>query len=87
MARRGEIIAVYTAGIVQGLALVTFPAASVIFTQADGYGLSSTEYGAMFVPQALTAIGASLLGASLNRSLGLKPIYLLGLLYRGRIRV
>src|SRR5262249_7020558 len=80
MAQRSEIAAVYMAGVVQGLALVTFPAAGVVFTRADGYGLSSTEYGAMFVPQALTAIAASLLGASLNRSLGLKRIYLLGLL-------
>jgi fucose permease len=79
MAQRSEIAAVYTAGVIQGLALVTFPAAGVIFTRANGYGLSSTEYGAMFVPQALTAVGASLLGASLNRFLGLKRIYLLGL--------
>jgi hypothetical protein len=50
MARRGEIAAVYTAGIVQGLAFVTFPAASFIFTHADGYGLSHTAYGAMFLP-------------------------------------
>jgi fucose permease len=79
MAQRSEIAAVYTAGVVQGLALVTFPAAGVIFTRADGYSLSSTEYGAMFLPQALTAIGASLLGAGLSRFLGLKRIYLLGL--------
>jgi MFS family permease len=79
MSRRSEIAAVYAAGIVQGLALVTFPAASVVFTRADGYDLSSTEYGAMFLPQALTAIAASLLGASLNRLLGLKRIFLLGL--------
>jgi fucose permease len=79
MAQRGEIAAVYMAGVVQGLALVTFPAAGVIFTSADGYDLSSTEYGAMFLPQALTAIAASLLGASLNTLLGLKRIYLLGL--------
>src|SRR5262245_43389643 len=79
MSRRSEIAAVYSAGIVQGLALVTFPAAGVVFTRADGYNLSSTEYGAMFLPQALTAIGASLLGASLNRSLGLKRIFLMGL--------
>src|SRR5215468_10795559 len=79
MAQRGEIGAVYTAGIVQGLALVTFPAASVIFTAADRYGLSSTEYGAMFLPQALTAIAASLLGARFGGFLGLKGIYLLGL--------
>jgi MFS family permease len=33
----------------------------------------------MFVPQAITAIGSSLLGAGLVRRLGLKRIYLLGL--------
>jgi len=79
MAQRGAIAAVYTAGVVQGLALVTFPAAGVIFTRADGYNLSSTEYGAMFLPQALTAIGAALAGAGLIRWLGIKRIYLLGL--------
>jgi MFS family permease len=79
MAQRGEIAAVYTAGVVQGLALVTFPAASMVLVRPDGYGLSSTEYGAMFLPQALTAIGASLLGARLNRFLGLKRIFVLGL--------
>jgi fucose permease len=79
MARHREVAAVYTAGVVQGLALVTFPAAGVVFTRPDGYGLSSTEYGAMFLPQAVTAVGASLLGAGLNRSLGLKRIYLQGL--------
>jgi fucose permease len=79
MAGRSEIGAVYAAGVVQGVALVTFPAAGVVFTRPDGYGLSSTEYGAMFLPQALTAIAASLLGAGLNRSVGLKRIFLLGL--------
>lgn len=80
MAQRSEIAAVYLAGVVQGVALVTFPAASTVFTSASQYGLSSTEYGGMFVPQAITAISASLLGAGLARRLGLKRIYLLGLL-------
>jgi len=80
MAQRSEIAAVYLAGVVQGVALVTFPAASAVFTGADGYDLSSTEYGGMFVPQAITAISASLLGAGLARRLGAKRIYLLGLL-------
>ena len=70
MAQRSEIAAVYLAGVAQGVALVTFPAASAVFTAAAGYGLSSTEYGGMFVPQAITAIGASLLGAGLARRLG-----------------
>ena len=79
MAQRNEIAAVYIAGVIQGVALVTFPAASAVFTSASEYGLSSTEYGAMFVPQAITAIGSSLLGAGLTRSFGAKRVYLLGL--------
>jgi fucose permease len=79
MARRSEIAAVYTAGLIQGLALVTFPAASIIFTSPLEYNLSSTAYGGMFVPQAIMAISASLLSAGLTRRLGLKRIYLLGL--------
>ena len=40
----------------QGVALVTFPAASTIFTSPSDYGLTSTAYGAMFIPQAIAAI-------------------------------
>jgi MFS family permease len=62
---RAESIVVYAAGLVQGIALVTFPAASGIFTAGTGYGLSSSQYGTMFAPQVVTAIVASLLGAGL----------------------
>lgn len=79
IARRQEIAAVYGAGLIQGVALVTFPAASVVFTSASDYGLSRTEYGGMFVPQAITAIGSALLAAGLARRLGAKRIYLIGL--------
>jgi MFS-type transporter involved in bile tolerance (Atg22 family) len=79
MAQQNEIAAIYVAGVIQGVALVTFPAAGAVFTSASAYGLSSTQYGAMFVPQAITAIGSSLLGAGLTRSLGAKRVYLLGL--------
>ncbi len=79
MAQRREIITVYVAGVIQGVALVTFPAASAVFTSSSGYGLSSTEYGGMFVPQAIMAIIASLLGAGLRSRLGTKRIYLSGL--------
>jgi len=80
MARRSEILTVYAAGVVQGIGLVTFPAASAVFTSPTDYGLSSTEYGGMFLPQAILAIVASLAGAGLRNRLGTKRIYLLGLL-------
>jgi fucose permease len=70
---------VYAAGLVQGVVLVTFPAASTIFTSTARYGLSSTEYGAMFLPQVITAITSALLGADLARRFTLKRVYLAGL--------
>ncbi|HEY5372735.1 MAG TPA: MFS transporter [Polyangiaceae bacterium] len=79
MSHRTEIATVYTAGLIQGVALVTFPAANAVFTSASDYGLSTAEYGGMFVPQAVLAIIASLLGAGLRKRLGTKRIYMLGL--------
>jgi MFS family permease len=64
---------------VQGVVLVTFPAASTIFTDPDHYGLSNTQYGSLFLPQVATAITASLLGVSLSGRLGTKTVYVAGL--------
>jgi MFS family permease len=77
--RPKEIAAVYAAAVIQGIVLVTFPAVSAIFTSKEHYGLSTTEYGGMFAPQAVTAILASLLGAGLTRRIGLKRVFLIGL--------
>jgi MFS-type transporter involved in bile tolerance (Atg22 family) len=79
MAQRSEIITVYAVGLIQGVALVTFPAANAVFTSPSDYGLSNTEYGGMFVPQAVMAIISSLLGAGLRKRVGTKRIYMLGL--------
>jgi fucose permease len=81
MAKRSEIGLVYLAGLVQGVALVTFPAASSIFTSPhpQGYGFSSSQYGAMFLPQVVLAILASSLAPALARRWHLKRVLLLGL--------
>lgn len=80
MASRAETVTVYVAGLAQGIALVTFPAAGSIFTSPAHYGLSSTQYGSLFLPQVVTAITASLLGGALARRYGLKRVLLAGLL-------
>jgi MFS family permease len=85
MTRRAEALTVNAAGVVQGIALVTFPAASTIFTGHSYYDLSRSQYGLMFVPQVITAITASLAGAGLiwpglTRRVREKTIYLAGLL-------
>ncbi|HEY7416274.1 MAG TPA: MFS transporter [Ktedonobacteraceae bacterium] len=79
MAKHSEISLIYLAGLAQGLALVTFPAASSIFTSPKDYGLSSTQYGAMFLPQVILAILASSLAPALARRWTLKFVFLLGL--------
>jgi MFS family permease len=79
MATKAEINTVYAAGLVQGIALVTFPAASTIFTSPSQYGLSNTQYGFLFLPQVVTAITTSVLGGSLAARFGTKRVFLAGL--------
>jgi fucose permease len=79
MATQREKTVVYAAGVAQGIALVTFPAASTILTDPAEYDLSSTQYGTLFLPQVVTAITAALLGAGLSGRFGTKRIYLVGL--------
>jgi FHS family glucose/mannose:H+ symporter-like MFS transporter len=78
-ASRFEVGLLYLTGVVQGLALVTFPAASAIFASPTGFGLSGTRYGAMFIPQVVMAVLASALGPRLARSVALRGVLLLGL--------
>jgi MFS-type transporter involved in bile tolerance (Atg22 family) len=61
------------------LALVTFPAASTIFTSPNGYGFSETRYGLMFLPQVVMAILASSTAPKLARRWSLKRVLLVGL--------
>jgi len=79
MASKAERTVINAAGLVQGIVLVTFPAASTILTSKSEYGLSSTQYGDMFLPQVALAIAASLLGSGLARRITTKRVYLLGL--------
>ncbi len=78
-AGRSTLRLLYLCGAMQGLALVTFPAASTIFVSPTGFHLSSAQYGAMFVPQVALAIFASAVGPWLARRLGMRGLLLLGL--------
>ncbi len=73
-ATRSEKRTIYAAGLVQGITLVTFPAASTIFTSPAPYGLSESQFGAKSVSQVLAANASSLGGAGLASRLGWKRV-------------
>ena len=50
MASATENRVVNLAGLIQGITLVTFPAASTIFLDPSAYDLSNTQYGSMSHP-------------------------------------
>ena len=79
MASTTGLTIINAAELVQGIVLVTIPAASTIFTDTSEYGLSTSQYGAMFLPQVALAIATSLLGAGLARRISAERVYLLGL--------
>ena len=65
---------VYVSALLQGLAMVSFPASGTILTGT--LGLSSAQYGAIFLPQVALAIVGSVSGGTLARRLGLKTLLL-----------
>src|SRR5262245_27932684 len=79
MPSRSEVGLINVIGLVQGLALVTFPAASSVFTSPRGFGFGASRYGMMFVPQVVLAILASSVGPSLARRWSLKRVLQAGL--------
>ena len=67
----------YLSALLQGLAMVSFPASSTVLT--GSLGLSSAEYGAIFLPQVALAIVGSIGGGMLAQRWGLKSLLLIAL--------
>ena len=78
-APRAAAFLVYGAGLAQGLALVSFPAASSVLISPTGYDLSTTAYGLMFVPQVVLAITAAALSPVWARRWSLQRVLQAGL--------
>jgi len=61
-----KIVAVYGSGLLQGIALIIFPAAGPLLTNPAFHGLTSGQFGVLFTPQIVLAIIASSLAARLG---------------------
>ncbi|MEI8124992.1 MAG: MFS transporter [Parachlamydiaceae bacterium] len=70
------IFSIYFAAMLQGVTIVLFPAASIIFNDPQLFNLSSAAYGGLFIPEVITAIFASLWSASKSDT---KTVYLYGI--------
>lgn len=80
MARIIEVATVYGGGLALGVALVSVPAAATILTATDGYGLSSNQYGSVFLPLCAGAVLASLFAPGVARKHGLRTVLIAGFL-------
>lgn len=74
-----ELFTIYIAGLLQGIALVAYPAASSIFTNPDAFNFSTSEYGTLFIPQTLLAIAASAFSAWITMYLNAKKVFCAGM--------
>ena len=75
-----NIFAIYFSAFLQGIALVLYPAAGTIFTNASFHNLSSGEFGLLFTPQIIFAIMASISAPKLAVKYGMKRILTWGLI-------
>lgn len=68
---------VYVAALLQGLAMVSFPASGTILKTALGF--TDAQYGAIFLPQVALAVAGSIGGGTLAEKIGLKRLLVLAL--------
>ncbi len=78
--RIASIGIVYLSGLLQGIALIMYPAAGTLFTDPAFHGLSNGQYGLLFTPQIILAILASFSAPALASRMGMKRVLQLGLL-------
>jgi fucose permease len=71
------VLIVYGGALLQGMALVSFPAVSAMLKQT--LALSDGDYGAIFLPQVALAIVGAVAGGALARAIGLKALFALAL--------
>ncbi len=74
----GAAISVYAGGLILGMTLVSVPASSALLKHLHGF--SDAQYGAIYLPQLLSAIVGGLAGGMLTNVLGTKRLLVLSLI-------
>ncbi len=78
--RFAGIAVVYLSALLQGIALILFPAAGALFTSPEFHNLSDGQFGVLFTPQIIGAIAASMFASRLVRRFSMQRVFQLGLL-------
>ena len=81
MQRKIEIFIIYLTGLMQGLVLISLPAASAVFTDGHGFAFSSVQYSQLFIPQVLMTILAAFFAPRFSLMTGSKRMYQAGLAF------
>lgn len=71
------ILSLYLQGLVQGIGFTTIPAAANFLIAKEGFGLSTEEYGTLFVPMIIASIIVSFFGGVFAEHVGTKRLLLL----------
>lgn len=72
--RWAQIVLVYAVALIQGVAVVIYPAAGSLLTHGHWHHLTTGEYGSLFLPMIFGAILASLGGGNLAARKGLQSV-------------
>jgi len=74
------IFLLYSVAILQGMAFVIFPSASIILTSPMYHHLTPNEYGSLFIPMIISAIVVSGAGGSFAKRHGIRKLFLPGII-------
>jgi len=71
---KGKLATLYLIGLVQGISFTLIPGSSVFLTSAEGFHLSSDQYGQLFIPMIIMSIFASFFGGVMAKKWGIRRV-------------
>jgi MFS family permease len=71
---KGKIATLYLLGLIQGISFTLIPGASGFLVSNKGFGLTSSQYGELFIPMIICAVLASFFGGAIAKKWGIRKV-------------